>query len=60
MSYAALGDHDGAMLWLERTFAAKTFAFRSFTSWNHPWLRPLWAVARYQALRTLAMTTTFR
>jgi serine/threonine-protein kinase len=59
ITYAALDDHDSAMRWLERAFNAKTFAFRSFTSWNHPWLRPLWTDPRYQALRTKAMATTF-
>jgi hypothetical protein len=59
-TYAAIGDKDTAMRWLERAFAEKTFAVRSFTSWIHPWLRPLWTDARYQALRRRAMTTTFR
>jgi len=59
-SYAAIGDHDSAMRWLERGFHEKTFAFRSFTSWDHPWLRPLLTDARYQALRAKAMATTFR
>jgi hypothetical protein len=59
-SYAAIGDRDSAMRWLERAFHEKTFAFRSFTSWDHPWLRPLLTDARYQALRAKAMATTFR
>ena len=59
-AYAAIGDNDAAMQWLERAFTEKTFAVRSFTSWDHPWLRPLWTDARYQALRRRAMTTTFR
>ena len=59
-TYAAIGDKETAMRWLERAFAEKTFAVRSFTSWNHPWLRPLWTDPRYQALRTKAMATTFR
>ena len=41
MSYAALDDRDAAMRWLERAYESRTFAFRSFTSWDHPWLRPL-------------------
>ena len=41
MSYAALDDRDAAMQWLERANESKTFAFHSFTSWDHPWLRPL-------------------
>ena len=60
MSYAALDDRDPAMRWLERAYESKTFAFRSFTSWDHPWLRPLWTDARYQALRSRAKATTFR
>jgi tetratricopeptide (TPR) repeat protein len=59
MCYAALDDHDAALRWLDRAFEAKTFVLRSFTSWDHPWLRPLWTDARYQALRAKAMNTTF-
>lgn len=59
MSYA-FDDRDAAMRWLERAYESKTFAFRSFTSWDHPWLRPLWTDARYQALRSRAKATTFR
>lgn len=58
-AYASIDDHDSAMRWLEHAFQAKTFAFRSFTSSDHPWLRPLLTDARYQALRTKAMATTF-
>ena len=57
--YAAIDDHDSAMRWLQKAFDEKTFSLRAFTSWNQPWLRPLWADPRYQALRTKAMATTF-
>ena len=57
--YAAIGDHDTAMRWLQKAFDEKTFSLRAFTSWNQPWLRPLWTDARYQALRAKAMATTF-
>ncbi len=60
MMYAAIGDHDSALQWLQKAFDEKTFAVRSFTSWNHPWLRPLWNDPRYQALRAKVMATTFR
>jgi tetratricopeptide (TPR) repeat protein len=57
--YAAIDDHESALRWLQKAFDEKTFPMRSFTSWNHPWLRPLWTDPRYQALRAKAMATTF-
>jgi len=60
MMYAAIGDDDSALRWLQKAFDEKTFSLRAFTSWNHPWLRPLWNDPRYQALRARVMATTFR
>ncbi|MEP6832298.1 MAG: protein kinase [Gemmatimonas sp.] len=57
--YAALGDKNSALRWLEKGISEKTFSSRAFMSWNHPWFRPLWDDAQYQALRTKVMATTF-
>lgn len=57
--YAAIGDNDSALQWLQTAFDKKTFSVRAFTSWDHPWLRPLWTDARYQALRAKVLATTF-
>ena len=58
--YAAIDDHDSALRWLQKAVNEKSFPVRAFTSWNQPWLRPLWSDARYQSLRAKAMATTFR
>jgi len=58
--YAAIGEHDSALRWLQRGFDEKTFSIRAFTSWNHPWLRPLWNDPRYQVLRARVMATMLR
>ena len=60
MMYAALGDNNSALRWLEKAFTLKTFGVRAFTSWNHPWLRPLWGDPRYQAFRAKTLVTTFK
>ena len=48
--WAAMGDRDRAMHWLERAFAIKAYSIAVLARWDSPWLRPMKGDARYEAL----------
>ncbi len=59
ITFAASGDRDHAMEWLEKGVAMKTFGTRLFLSWDMPWLRSMRDDPRFIELKKRVLATKF-
>ncbi len=59
IAYAAIGDRDRAMAWLDRAFQDKGWTLRGFMNFNSTYFRPLADDPRFIALRQKVLATTF-
>ena len=60
IAYAAMGDADHTMQWLETAFRKKTFTLRAFLGWDAPWLRSVQNDPRFLDLKRRVLGTTFK
>jgi serine/threonine-protein kinase len=60
VGYAALGDTDHTMQWLETAFRKKTASLRWLLSWDCPWFKPVKDDPRFVELKRRVLTTTFK
>jgi serine/threonine-protein kinase len=60
IAYAALGDNDRAMAWLETAFRKKTFTLRSVMNWDCQWFNRIKDDPRFIELKRRVLTTTFK
>ncbi|MEP6765044.1 MAG: protein kinase [Gemmatimonadaceae bacterium] len=59
ISYAAIGDNDKAMEWMEKAYRVKTFSLRALMNWDMPWFRSMKDDARFVALQKKVLETKF-
>jgi tetratricopeptide (TPR) repeat protein len=60
IAYAAIGDADHAMEWLESAFRKKTFDLRWFMNWDNPWFKNVKNDPRFIELKRRVLGTTFK
>jgi len=60
IAYAALGDNDHAMAWLETAFRKKTFTLRSVMNWDCQWFNAIKDDPRFIELKRRVLATTFK
>ncbi len=60
IGYAALGDADHTMQWLETSFRKKTASLRWFLNWDCPWFKNVKDDPRFIDLKRRVMSTTFK
>ena len=59
IGYAAIGDKDKAIAWMERAYRVKTFSLRALMNWDLPWWRTMKDDARFVALQKKVLATKF-
>ncbi|MEP6779231.1 MAG: protein kinase, partial [Gemmatimonadaceae bacterium] len=59
ISYAAIGDKDKAIEWIEAAYRVKTFSLRALMNFDLPWWRSLKDDARFVALQKKVLATKF-
>lgn len=59
-AYAAMGDADNTMQWLETAFRKKTFTLRAVLNWDSPWFRSVQNDKRFIELRKRTLSTTLK
>jgi len=57
IAYAANGDRDNAMRWLNKAWEVKSWCLRAFLNVDSPWLRELHSDPRYIELRKRVLST---